>query len=74
MNINRYYIRVTPKDSIRFEQHLLLSNIPYRADQIPTGPAGTCLYIVDTDKTTELSLKLSFSLIGCVNINETLKN
>lgn len=74
MTINKYYIRIASEDKERFEQYLLSSGLSYRADQMPTGPASTYLYVVNMDEEAELSLKLTFQLIGYINFSKTPEN
>lgn len=65
---SKYYIRISPEDRSEFESYLKRHNISFDLSIVDVGSnPPSILYIITMDSLQELSMKLSFTLIGCMN-------
>jgi hypothetical protein len=73
MNTHKYYIRVFPEDKERFEEYLDRNGIRnnWLSTDIGTG-FGTSIYSLDITDNQASVIKLSFKLIGCLDLNKAL--
>jgi hypothetical protein len=73
MNTHKYYIRVFPEDKERFEEYLDRNGIRNKWLATDIGVSfGTSIYSLDITDNQASVIKLSFKLIGCLNLNKAL--
>jgi hypothetical protein len=73
MNIHKYYIRVFPEDKERFEEYLDRNGIKNKWLSTDIGViSGTSIYSLDITDNQASVIKLSFKLIGCLNLSKAL--
>lgn len=66
---NKYYVRVKAADVLKFEEHTARNGLQY---DLLSNDFGTSMYSMMMDDEEALSLKLSFPLVGCLNIKRAL--
>jgi len=67
--LNKYYVRVKSVDVPQFEEHTARNNLQY---ELLSNDFNTSMYSMMLDDQEALSLKLSFPLVGCLNIHRAL--
>jgi len=73
MNTHKYYVRVYPRDKEKFEEYLDRNGIINKWLSTDIGIAfGTSIYSIDLTDNQASVMKLSFKLVGCLNLNKAL--
>lgn len=68
--MNKYYVRVKATDVQKFEEHIARNNLTQY--ELLSNDFSTSMYSMMMDDEEALSLKLSFPLVGCLNIKRAL--
>jgi len=72
-DINKYYVRVYPEDNDKFEEYLDRNGITGKWLSTDMGPGkGSSMYSLDLSDNQASAMKLSFNLIGCLNLKKAL--
>jgi hypothetical protein len=69
----KYYVRVAQTDAEALERYMITNGYVFVRISTDFGPQGSSsMYSVRMDSIDELSLRLSFPVLGCMNFVKTL--